>query len=163
MSDAPLQISEQSIDHCLAHGLEDILAQHWQEIALDQDTTPLKVDWDSYRILERQRILRSFTAWRDGEFVGYNVFFVRPPLHYCSEVWGVNDILWLAPEERRGLTGVRLIKHVEPILQGEGVKKLIYHAKLHVNFGHGQSRGTLGRLMYRLGYLLSEEVWTKRL
>ena len=158
------KIELESINELLADGLEDILSRHWEEIALDRDTTPLAVDWQTYRDLERAGILKPYVMRTpSGALMGYNVHFLRPPLHYSTERWSANDILFLDQRFRKGRAGIDLVRGVEPLLREAGAQKVIYHTKLHVEFGHGRARATLGRLFQAMGYLLSEEVWTKRL
>ncbi len=150
-----------TLDEAMAAGVEDLLALHWQEVAMDQETFPLSPNWAGYRTLERSGVLRGIAAWKGGALVGYNVFFVQPTLHYSTSAWAVNDILYLAPAERRGLTGARLIRKSEEMLHGLGVRKVIYHTKLHVHLGHAKTNATVGRLLSALGYAHIEDVMAK--
>lgn len=153
----------ETLDAVLADDLEDLLAMHWQEVALDKDNTPLKPNWAAYRQLERAGVLHAMTMRLDGLLIGYDAFFVQPPLHYSTQTWAINDILYVMPEHRRGRAGVQLIQAAERYLAGLGVKKVVYHVKLHAYFGHGKAHATLGRLLKALGYNLVEEVYAKRL
>lgn len=156
-----LTFAFETINDALRDGFEDMAALHWEEVALDKDAVPLAPDWDKYRWLEKSGILKSVVMRRSGRMIGYNVFFVQPTLHYATSIWAVNDILYLDPEERRGLAGVRLIKAAEILLAELGVKKVLYHTKLHVHLGHGKAHGTVGDLLIRLGYKHVENVMAK--
>lgn len=167
MSDDPnppsdLVIGWEKVGRARADGLDDLLAAHWAEVALDQDRYPLAPDWPRYHALERQGVLRSVSARRKGRLVGYNVFFVQPPIHYSTSVWALNDVLFLHPDHRAGLLGYRLVRAAEELLKGIGVARVIYHTKLHVMLGSKRER-PLGDLMKRLGYSQAEEVWGKNL
>jgi GNAT superfamily N-acetyltransferase len=161
MSDAPPRLEWESLDRALASGLEDMLVQHWEEVALDRDRFPLVPDWDRYRMLERVGVLRAVSLRTDAGLLGYNVFFVQPTLHYSTSTWAVNDILYLHPDHRKGLAGARLIRGAEPMLATLGVQKVIYHTKLDLYFGHGKARATLGTFLERLGYRHAENVYAK--
>jgi GNAT superfamily N-acetyltransferase len=144
----------ESVSGFLRDGMEDLLTAHW-------DTIPLAVDWEQYRWLERHGILRAISMRQAGQLIGYNVFFVRPTLHYSTSLWAVNDVIYLDPDHRKGMAGVRLIRAAEPMLRGIGVQQVLYHTKMHVHLGHGKARGTLGRLLTAMGYNLAEEVYSK--
>lgn len=150
-----------TIDEAIKDGFEDLAALHWEEVALDKDAIPLAPDWDKYRWLEKHGILRSVIARRAGRLIGYDVFFVQPSMHYSTSIWAVNDILYLDPEERRGMAGVRLILQSEALLKSLGVRKVLYHTKLHVHLGHGKAHGTVGDLLVKLGYKHVEDVLAK--
>jgi len=158
-----LTFAVETINDALRDGFEDLAAEHWAEVALDKDAVPLSPDWPKYRWLEKAGILKSITARRAGRLIGYDVFFVQPTLHYSTSTWAVNDILYLDPEERRGMAGARLILESEKLLREMGVQKVLYHTKLHVHLGHGKARGMVGDLLLKLGYKHVENVMAKLL
>lgn len=144
-------------------GVEDLLIRHWEEIALNQDDTPLAPNWGAYRILEQSGVLRMVAARRAGVLVGYNIFTAQPPLHYNTSFWAVNDVLYLDPAERHGMAGARMIRASEPMLKALGVQRVFYHTKIHVHLGQGKARGTVGNLLMKLGYAHVEDVFAKTL
>ena len=140
-----------------AHDLWDeaqpLLAAHWREIAHYQDIE-LAPDRALYEAAEDVGSLRCYSA-REGEaLIGYVVFFVRHAPHYRHSLQAVQDVLFVLPEHRKGMAGVRLIKHAEDALQAEGVQVVYHHAK---------RTNLVGRLLGRLGYDLVEEIYCKRL
>ena len=161
-SEPALTFEWERLDRALGEGLEDMLAAHWEEVALDKDTVALAIDWDRYRRLERDEVLKS-VAMRQGHnrrLVGYNVFFVSPPMHYRTWSWAVNDVLYLDPAFRNGLAGARLIIEAEKLIRTlePKIQKIVYHSKLHVFGARGR---TVGDLLTKLGYPLIEEVHGK--
>ncbi len=158
-----LTIDFMRIDDALSGGLEDLLAEHWDEVALDKDVVPLDVDWDRYRVLERQGGLKSLAAKRGGRLIGYNAFFIQHPMHYKAQTWAINDVLYLTPAERTTMLGPRMIREAEARLPKFGVKKVIYHAKFHVHSPGKEKGATLGDLLVRMGYRRDEEVLSKLL
>lgn len=131
-------------------------------MALDKDRVPLDVDWGRYFAMERAGCLRGITVRRNGKLIGYSAFITTPHLHYKSTPYAINDVFYIDPEHR-GLAGVRLIQQSEKLLREIGVRKVLYHVKLHVLLGKGSNRAIVGRLLERLGYRHIEEVYAKLL
>jgi hypothetical protein len=122
----PPECAWESIDRALAWGLEDLLAAHHVD-ANDHPETPLLPDWPRYRMLERMGGYRALLA-RDhaNRLIGYNAFFVQPPLRCVSTIWAINDVLYVAPEHR-GIVGNTLIAKAAVDLKADhGVANLIY-------------------------------------
>lgn len=131
---------------------EPLLAAHWQEIALNRDLIPLAPDWPAYEALEAAGVLRIFTARDGGRLVGYFAVFVRPHLHYRDTIFAVNDVIYLAPEHRRGWAGPRLIQFAERCLRDDGVTVLAINTKRHRPFD---------LLLKRMGFGVAETVYQK--
>lgn len=114
--------------------IEPLLDQHWEEIALNKDTIKLNPDWEKYATLDANGLLRVFTARNDGKLIGYFVVILSVSLHYSDHLFAHNDIIFLAKESRKGMTGVKLIKYAEKHLAQEGVKQLFINTKRHQPF-----------------------------
>lgn len=141
----------------IARELPPLFKCHWKEIALNQEHIPLDPDWDRYFALDLAGILRCLTV-RDGTtLVGYIFFFVFPHLHYASSCWAQSDIFWLDPLYREGWAGIRMFKTAEKQLQEWGAKVVTINVKLHFE----ASRGTIGKLLERLGYKPVETTYSK--
>lgn len=130
-----------------------LLVAHWREIARYPDI-PLAPDIQGYRAIEDSGQLRCYTVRDDERLVGYAVFIVRPNPHYCGSIQASQDVLFLDPQYRRGMAGVRLIRFAEEQLRTEGVQVIYHHAK---------RTNRVGELLLRLGYELVDEVYAKRL
>ena len=156
-----LVVGWETIDNALAAGLEDMIALHWDEVALDKTAIPLDVDWEGYRRRERERTFRGIAMRRNGRMIGYNAFFITPTLHYKSTLHALNDVIYVDADER-GMAGVRLLRETERLLSTLApLVKVIYHTKLHVVLGQGTKSGTVGTLLERLGYSHIENVHAK--
>lgn len=131
-----------------------LLEKHWEEIAVNKDKIKLNPDWDAYRELEAQGKLKIFTA-REGEnLVGYFVVVVTTNLHYKDHLFATNDIIYLAPEYRKGFVGIRLIRFAEKCLKEDKVSVLVVNTKVHKPFDP---------VLERLGFNLTERVYSKYL
>lgn len=97
--------------------------------------------------------LACYTARVDARLVGYALFIVAPMAHYKTTVLAELDLLWLAPEHRRGRDGIRLIRFAESDLAARGANVVRLRAKLDT---------TLSRLAGLLGYVEAERVYERR-
>ena len=134
---------------------EPLWRDHWQEIALDQDTIPLVCDHARYAELDAQGHLHIVTARDDGRLVGYMLGVLLPGhLHYATTPHYHMDVLYLQPGWRKGLAGYRLLQAVERTVQARvgGLVKLVLGTKNHYD---------LGVLYTRLGYTEIERHFAK--
>jgi hypothetical protein len=133
------QYSEQ-----LVEDIKPLLDEHYKEVALHKESIPLDPDWSRYKMLADKGLLFVVTARDDNKLVGYSVFFITQHMHYNSTKMASNDVLYLSPEYRKGMAGIRLIKISEIELKKLGVTKVLWHIKFHKDFRN---------ILYRMGYL----------
>ena len=145
----------ETLEQVRAAGVEQLLERHWQEVAFYKDI-PLAVDWEVYAAVEAAGRLRIFTARIAGELVGYCAYSVGPIPVHRSLRRASQDVLFLAPEHRKGRIGVQLLLFSERQLRDEGVQVVVQHSKARKDLD-------LGPLLERLGYEQVEAVWGKRL
>lgn len=138
--------------HTLWPEIWPLLIAHWQEIATWKDI-PFDPNTEAYEALEQARMLYVFTARVDAELVGYAAYIVRTHLHYQSSTQAYQDVLYLAPEHRRGGTGRELIEFADQELAKEEVQVVYQHTKTAQDFGP---------LLERIGYTLVEKVYARR-
>lgn len=133
-------------------GVDELLHRHWEEIAFYKDV-PLDVNWEVYERLDREGKLRIYTV-RDGErLVGYAVYMLLQNAHYRGFDYAQQDVLFLAPEYRRGTAGLQLIAYADVMLKAEGLQATYHHSKV---------QHPIDLILRRLGYDLVERVWAKR-
>lgn len=132
--------------------IEPLLEGHWREIALDHTAAPLDPDWFEYARLDSLGQLHLLAVRNDGVLIGYYIGIVRPHLHYKSTLMAFNDVIYIKPEYRQGMVGVRLFKEIEKSLTVRGVKKMFMNTKDHHNFGP---------ILERLGYKKADIIYTK--
>ena len=132
--------------------VKPLLQRHWEEVALDRDTIPLAVDWDSYDVLAAQGVLHLLIARKDGVMIGYYWAIVRTHLHYVETLFAFTDILFIEKQHRRGMVGVNLFREMERTLKELGVQKIFAATKTKLD---------LGPIFKRLGYTVHEVVYSK--
>lgn len=140
---------------------QELLEQHWEEIALNKDKIKLAIDVDKYREAAARGALHIVTvrdaneqkwAFDPGKLVGYHVALIVPHLHYKNDLHAMTDIFFVHPDYRRGRIGIELFKFVEKALKERGVVKMCTAVKLHKD---------IGKIFERLGWTETERLFTK--
>lgn len=143
---------QQELLYEIIQEVDDLLNLHYEELTMNKDKVKLKPIWPTYAALEAADAFVVFTAREEGKLIGYSAFFVNRHLHYEDLVLAANDVLFLHPDHRLGMTGIRLIKFSEKQLSARGAHKITWHAK------HNTS---LIPILTRLGYRNEEVVMGK--
>ena len=102
---------------------------HYEETAQFKTVQKLDPDWEAYAALERTGRLWTMTVRDRGILVGYIVMIVGRALHYKSIVMASEDIHYLLPEYRKGLTGYRLLAKAKQAMKDKGVKLMLMRCK----------------------------------
>ena len=124
------------------------MRRHWHEIALYQNRVEFNPDFDYYFRSERNGNLILITA-RDGDtLVGYMAQIAGFHPHYRTTVWANNDLFWMDPAYREGMTGVKLFIKMEECLRALGAKVNSFVPKDHFE----RERGGVDKILTRLGY-----------
>lgn len=121
---------------------------------------PPDPDLAIYKQMAEKGVLRIFTARLGGAanvagsiVVGYQVFFVMRHPHRRYSVEASQDILYLDPDVRKGLTGVKFIRWCDDQLIKEGVKAIFHQIS---------ARNDFGKIFERMGYELMDLSYAKK-
>ena len=136
----------------LVEGYDELLSRHWEEIALNKDKINLSPDWEAYLAKEEAGETALFTVRDDNKLVGYFLVFIGRHIHYQDHVFAQNDVIYVAPEYRKGFTGIKLIKFAEKCLKEDGVSVIQINTKFHKDFGS---------ILKRLGYVPTDTIYGK--
>jgi hypothetical protein len=110
--------------------LAEIIKAHYEELSVTKEF-PLDPDWESYKKLWDNGIMKLITCKDNNVLIGYIIFFITPHLHYKSCLTAHEDIYFLKKEYRKGRTGIKLFKFAEKILKELNVQRVIYNTKVH--------------------------------
>jgi GNAT superfamily N-acetyltransferase len=143
----------------LAKEISPLFREHWDEIALFKDSVALEPNWDLYFQYDILGLLHVLTVRADGVLVGYAFLIISPHLHYASTRYAHFDMFWLRPAFRKGLLGYRLLK--ESVVKAKELKADVMYAAVKRHFK--EDRGTVGKLLERLGFEAQETVYYKLL
>lgn len=134
--------------------MEALFPKHYEELCVTKDF-PLEPDYEAYKRLADNGMLRCITCRVGEELVGYIVFIVQPHLHYKSCRTAFEDIYYIAPEYRKGRVGIKLFQYAEKVLKEMcKVDRIILHTKVHMDNS---------RIFEYLGYKNSDKLFTKLL
>lgn len=134
--------------------MEPLWKAHYDEIAMYKDI-PLDPDLAIYETIALHGSLRIFTLRDETDTLkGYEVFFVKPHPHYRTSIVAMQDILYLAPEMRMGMTGYKFIQWCDEQLKADGVQMVMQHVKAAHDFS---------AVLERMGYQHHDHIMTRRL
>jgi GNAT superfamily N-acetyltransferase len=125
---------------------------HWEEVALNKNSIPLKMWFDEYDRLAEMGVLHIVTARDDDKIVGYYWGMIRFHLHYADSLTAFTDMFYLHPKYRKGFNGYKLIKFFIESVKAKGVQRVISNTKIHLD---------TSVIFKRLGFVQAETVHTK--
>ena len=127
---------------------------HWDEVeAVLHGEQAYQLDAARYAALEGLDMLAVITARHgDGRLAGYAAFTVLPCPHRPGVILAALDGLYLAPEVRRGLAALGLLRRAESCLTARGVGLIQYSSP---------ASRPCDALYRRLGARHTETVWHK--
>lgn len=132
--------------------LRELVAGHWEKLALNKDDIPLAPQWEIYFAREELGELL-FMPLRDrGRMVGYWIAFIAPGLHYKTCLTAQMDIWNVLPEYERTRAPLVLMKAVEAEYIRRGVQRSFAGEKLH---------RPCGKLYLKFGYEPVETHYSK--
>jgi GNAT superfamily N-acetyltransferase len=123
---------------------QELFQLHYNELALHKDVMPMGLDNNFYSDLEHRRYLLVVTARRDSRLIGYFVGIVIAHHPHNKDAGKVStvDMFYIAPDERRGGAGAKLLIFAEDALKKNGVVKATLTTK--VKFESGALLDALG-------------------
>ena len=131
--------------------LKQLYPAHYEELSVTK-SVPLEPNYEVYKNIETAGILKVVTCRNDKELIGYILFIVTPHLHYKSCITAVEDIYFVKKDYRRGRTGIKLFQFAEKYLKEQGVHRVIYGTKVHLDNS---------KLFEYLGYSFFEKLYSK--
>lgn len=124
-----------------------LIRRHWQEVDWFDGQLPLDPDWKQALQLDQAGVLHLLTARIDGLLVGYIWSYILPSV-YFSLPWATVQGFWVDPVQRAGWLGIKLFKENERGLVERGAKAISIEILMKI----ASNRGTLGKIVERLGY-----------
>lgn len=108
-----------------------ILYEQWQELANHKEDRPLDIDYDSYKRLNEEGVIRIFAVRDEGLLVGYASFAISNNLHYQSWKYADCDVYYIDTKYRGNGIGLQMVEEIQSWLKELGVKSLVMHDKLN--------------------------------
>jgi hypothetical protein len=114
--------------------LMDLFKNHYQEIAERTDVIKLDPDLDTYEALVKLDKLEVHTIRDSEKLIGYSLWFITNHIHYKKSITCSSDILFIHPEYRKGMTGVKFIKWSVAKIKEHNPQRIMFHVKDSVDY-----------------------------
>lgn len=125
---------------------------HWEEVGQNKTKMQLDPDIEKLDLLNSSGKFHIVIARDCGKLIGYHASIIDTHIHYKTILSAKGDLYWLAPEYRKGTTGIKLLKEVEKSLKARGVQVMTDFTKLYLD---------KGLVFEHLGYKPIERVYVK--
>lgn len=126
---------------------------HWLETEQSFSAQRPELDIEAYRALESIGACIAFAAFNGGLMVGYVCGFVVRHMHY-NMIVAQHDVLFLHPDYRKSILGIRLIRCFERAAIEAGAERILWHAKIGSQFE---------RILQRMGCKPEEMIYCKEI
>jgi hypothetical protein len=147
-----LEFRNEKFDDALIEELKPLIERHYQEVAAHRQHVPLDPDWARFKKVAELDAMLFVGARDEGRLVGYSLFIISHMMHYMSTKSAMNDVVFLAPEYRQGMAGIKLMKFCETELARLGVKKVLWSVKVVKDFR---------KILYRMKYQDEDVILSK--
>ncbi len=124
-----------------------LVQKHWREVDWFDGRLAFDPDWQKGLQYEQAGVLFILTCRREGHLVGYIFSYILDSMFF-SMPWATVQGFWVDPLYRSGWTGIKLFKENEKGLRERGARAISVEILLKI----AKDRGTLGRILERLGY-----------
>jgi hypothetical protein len=111
-----------------------LFKKHYQEIAIRKDVIKLKPDFKRYDSLYKKGSLEIHTIRDDGNLIGYSLWFITNHIHYADSVTANSDVLYISPEYRKGMTGMKFIKWTTEEIKKRKPQRIMFHVKPFLDY-----------------------------
>jgi GNAT superfamily N-acetyltransferase len=138
----------------VSEDLLEFIEDHHAEAGQFKDEVPLDMDWNGMFHYESVGKLLSFAVRlkEGGAMLGYGVFILTPTLHAKSTMHAICDALYLRPEYRQGLLGIKFIDFCEAHVRQAGA------AVVHLVM---KTDPRMARVLERSGHRIYEVTYMK--
>lgn len=137
-----------------------LMEAHVQEVRPRRRNVKHDIDYPLHLRYEEQGLLHLMTVRFNGQLVGYAIAMVGPHLDYKTTCWCSVIKYYLAPQHRRGWTGINMMKFFEEHMRKGKVK--VINASEMIDYVTPRKRRT-SVLFKRLGYRMVERSFSKEL
>lgn len=137
------------------HEMWDLLLLHGDELNKHKHLmSQVHPDVSRYANMEDLGMIITLALYHEEKIVGYSVCAIIDNMHFANLKVGINELLFLHPEYRKGSWGVRLIKAMERAAADRGAKMILFS---------GRNDTTFSELMPKIGYEIEDVVFSKEL
>ncbi len=148
-----MKIQEEEFTPELYAEMAELIELHHEEVA--SCFGDLDIDLVTYFTLKDFGMFK-IVCVRDNEgvMIGYMTFLIGTNLHRKNKIIGSQDAIFIHPDYRKGMLGIKLMKESEKVMKSHGCNGMLVSSKDHVDI----------RVLYeRLGFNPYEHTFYKEL
>jgi len=134
--------------------LMPLLELHRDELATHKHIMKLNPDLQKYKEAERIGIFSCLGLYDGEKLIGYSAIIITNNWHYSDLIQAYSDVLYVHPDYRNKVWGVKLIKATQKMAKDKGAGIIFFHGKPNTVFES---------IMPRLGYSTQDIVFGKEL
>lgn len=128
-----ITFQQESLDLFLEEGM-DLMQKTHQEISERPDIFEFDPNLDLYEKLHKKGVFEIHTVRDDGKLIGYSLWFLSTHPHHKKSLTASSDILFLAPQSRKGMLGSKFIKWSIEEVKKRKPQRIILHVKPSLDF-----------------------------
>jgi hypothetical protein len=111
-----------------------LFQKHYEEIAERTDVIVLDPDLRRYNDYYNKNILEIHTIRNDGVLIGYSLWFLTKHIHYKNSLTASSDVLYISPEYRKGMLGIKFIKWTTNEIKKRNPQRIMFHVKPFLDY-----------------------------
>ena len=139
---------------------QSLIKDNFEESSSSKGEHKLNVNWPLYQQFIDLNLLQIVGAFEGQDFVGYAIVIKTPDTWDMGKMSGMVQVMYLKPESRKGMAGVRLIKFAMNVAKAMECGEI----KLYISRrSKSKRKKPISRLALGLGFTFKEAVFTKQL
>lgn len=139
---------------------QELRQQHFNEVSSSKEDYEFNFNWPIWRDLSDAGLLYICGAFDKATLVGYVPLLKVPNLVHAHVRTCIIQSIYLAPDFRKGIAGLKLIRFAEKLAMALEAEEL----KVSISKNSKSRRGKpLSELFTNLGYKFKEVVYSKKL
>jgi hypothetical protein len=111
-----------------------LFKEHYNEIAERKDVIKLDPNLENYNTLYEKNALEIHTIRENEKLIGYSLWFLTKHIHYKNSLTANSDVLYISPDHRKGMTGVKFIKWSIEQIKKRKPQRLMFHVKPFLDY-----------------------------
>ncbi len=148
-----MEFAREPYSQALVDEMLPLWREHYEEIASDT-YGPLDPNLEAYEMMDKYNVLRIYTIRKEGKLIGYQIATITPHLHSKKHLTSSTDLIYVKPDERKGLLGLQFIRWCGEQLLSDGVRVMY----MSVNSDHD-----FRSLLERAGFKHVDQIYAKKL
>jgi hypothetical protein len=149
-----ITVQRERYSEALCQELLPLLKDNWVRTESLIGAEPMDPAWDKYQKLDEMDLVECITARRNGELVGYIIYFLSLNMHHKTVRSAHGDLLYVKRDPGLGRVVFALIDAAEMSMRARGIKYVGWFV---------QKGSRVRKILESRGYIDDEIVMEKKL